>query len=150
MPNGLDAFALATEDTGEEDEDIEKAGHYPGCKKSRRHQGRQRRTKQRRMRRKHASAYLPWVLAGIVKRAAATKCGCGCASCAACGTGEGTKPKVRVQRPEVRTGGGQFAWRGRGAGSLKDDPMYEHFGTKAGELGARAAALHLAAPRTSC
>jgi hypothetical protein len=123
----------------------EKESHYPGCKKSRKHQGKQRATSRRRMRRKHAEAYLPWVLAGIVKRAAALKCGCGCSTCAACGTGP--KQKVRViHGPEVRTNRGQYAWKGKGADSVKDDPMYDHFGTKAGALGHQAASLALSSP----
>ena len=115
----------------------EKEGNYPGCKSSRKHQARQRTRKERRVRRKHASAYLPWVLAGIIKRAAAEKCGCGCTDCAACGTKQAGEPKkkIRIQHPEVRTNGGQFAWRGRGAQAVNEDPSYAHFGTtKAGEL----------------
>jgi hypothetical protein len=134
-----------------DDQGNEKAGHYPGCKSSRKTQHRQQSKKNNRMRRKHASAaeqYMPWILAGIVKRAAAEKCGCGCTDCAACGTKEagGAVQKVKVQRPETRTGKGQFAWTGRGATDLRDDPMYDHFGTPAGALGAKAAALALSGP----
>jgi hypothetical protein len=116
-------------------EEHEKEGHYPGCKSSRKAQARQRKKKQGRVRRKHASARLVGELLGVIKHAAAVKCGCGCADCAACGSGPG-RPRVKVVHgPEVRTGGGRFAWKGRGATSVKDDPMYEHFGTKAGALG---------------
>jgi hypothetical protein len=100
------------------------------------------------MRRKHASAELVDSLLGVVKRAAAEKCGCGCATCVACGTkqAQGEIQKVRVRRPESRTNKGQFSWRGRGSQDLRDDPMYDHFGTKAGSLGAQAAALALSLP----
>jgi hypothetical protein len=127
---------------------VVKAGHYPGCRKSRKHQHKQHTKKQNRVRRKHASVYLPWVLAGIVKRAAAEKCGCGCSSCAACGTKTAAEPqRVKIQRPETRTNQGRFAWRGRGANSLRDDPEYARFGSvKAGELGVRAATLALSLP----
>jgi len=123
----------------------EKEGTYPGCHKSRKVQAKQQARNTRRRMRKRGSFDLPWVLAGIIKSAAALKCGCGCTDCAACGTKQADKQKVRViNGPEVRTGKGQFAWRGRGAQSVRDDPMYDHFGiSKAGDLGARAAALAL-------
>jgi hypothetical protein len=126
-------------------EEHEKEGHYPGCKSSRKHQSKQKKTKQRRVRRKHASVELVGSLMGIIKQAAAIKCGCGCSTCAKCGTGE--KQKVRViNGPQVRTNKGHFAWRGRNATSVRDDPTYEHFGTKAGSLGQRAATLALSLP----
>ena len=121
----------------------EKEGHYPGCKSSRKAQGKQHKAVKRRMRRKHASVALIGSLMGIVKQAAAIKCGCGCSTCAKCGSGE--KQKVRViNGPQVRTNKGHFAWRGRNAKSVTDVPMYDHFGTKAAAIGAHAAALALA------
>jgi hypothetical protein len=123
----------------------EKEGHYPGCKSSRKHQGKQHTAKQRRMRRKHASVNLVQSLLGIIKQAAAEKCGCGCSTCTKCGA---TKQKVRViNGPEVRTNKGHYAWRGRNAQNVSDDPSYSHFGTKAGSLGARAALAILSLPR---
>lgn len=123
----------------------EKESHYPGCKKSRRTQAKQHTAKQRRIRRKHASVELVGSLMSIVKQAAAEKCGCGCSSCSKCGTGP--KQKVRViNGPEVRTNKGHFAWRGRNATSVSDDPSYSHFGIKAGALGAQAASLTLTRP----
>jgi hypothetical protein len=122
----------------------EKEGHYPGCRSSRKVQARQHRKKKRRAFRKHASAELVGELLGVIKRAAAVKCGCGCADCAACGTGTKSARVKVVHGPEVRTGGGQFAWRGRGAKAVTDDPMYDHFGTtKAGALGLMAGRLAL-------
>jgi hypothetical protein len=124
-----------------------KQGHYPGCRKSRKTQSRQQAKATRRRMRKHGEAPVDALL-GIIKQASAEKCGCGCADCPACGTKEAQPKgmptqKVRVQRPETRTGKGQFAWRGRGAQDLRDDPTYDHFGTK---LGAAAASLALAQP----
>ena len=129
------------------DEKHEKEGHYPGCRSSRKHQTKQKKTKQRRVRRKHASAELVGSLMGVIKQAAAIKCGCGCSTCAKCGTGE--KQKVRViNGPQIRTNKGHFAWRGRNAKAVSDDPSYEHFGTKAGSLGTQAATLALSMPAT--
>jgi hypothetical protein len=128
-------------------EEHEKEGHYPGCKSSRKHQSKQKKTKQRRVRRKHASVELVGSLVGIIKQAAAIKCGCGCSTCAKCGTGE--KQKVRViNGPQVRTNKGHFAWRGRNAKAVSDDPSYAHFGTKVGSLGIQAATLALSMPAT--
>jgi hypothetical protein len=126
--------------------DHEKEGHYPGCRSSRKHQARQHRAKKRRVRRKHASAELVDGLMSIIKQAAAEKCGCGCSTCSKCGNSP--KQKVRViNGPDIRTNKGHFAWRGRGATSVSDDPTYAHFGTtKAGSLGARAATLVLSLP----
>jgi hypothetical protein len=126
---------------------LDKQGHYPGCRKSRKTQSRQQAKATRRRMRKHGEAPVDALL-GIIKRASAEKCGCGCSDCPACGIKEAQPKgmptqKVRVQRPETRTNKGQFAWRGRGSQDLRDDPTYDHFGTK---LGALAANLALAQP----
>ena len=76
----------------------------------------------------------------------AEKCGCGCSTCSA--RSSGGKQKVRtINGPDVRTNKGQYHWQGRNAKSVKDDPMYDHFGTKAGALGELAARLALAGDR---
>jgi hypothetical protein len=69
-------------------------------------------------------------------------CGCGCAKCKATAARkkvqvkralvEGPpRPPVRVVHgPSIRTGQGRFAWQGRSARKVTDDPEYARFGVR--------------------
>lgn len=62
------------------------------------------------------------------KKAGAEKCACaGSVMCGPCAA----KKKYKEVRPERREGAAKFAWRGRGAKSITDDPGYEKYTRKA-------------------
>lgn len=137
---------------------LTKDATYPGCGRSRRVQGRQKAHAARRRLRKRAEA-VAGLFAALepaggprTSRTASANpsilaeknaCGCGCARCRA----TAARAKVRVKRalvegppraplrvvhgPTVRTNRGQYAWQGRRAKAVTDDPEYARFGVQA-------------------